>query len=105
MSIDLIRRKLMFASVAAPLLAGCASLRPGRIVHQEVRVAAPFEMPAIRVPDFSGMPRFPITDFGADRGRSARRPMPSRGPSPPPMLPAAASWWCRRAYGRPRRFT
>jgi polygalacturonase len=67
-SISFTRRKLMFAGFATPLLAGCASLRPGGIVHQEVRVAAPFDMPVIRVPDFSGMPRFPITDFGADQG-------------------------------------
>jgi polygalacturonase len=60
------RRNLVFAGVAAPLLAACASIRPRRIAHEEVRVAAPFDMPAIRVPDFSGMPRFAITDFGAD---------------------------------------
>ncbi|MBV6545662.1 glycoside hydrolase family 28 protein, partial [Ursidibacter maritimus] len=35
--------------------------------QQEVRVTAPFDMPAIRIPDFAGAPRFPITGFGADQ--------------------------------------
>ncbi|QGY45590.1 glycoside hydrolase family 28 protein [Maribellus comscasis] len=30
-----------------------------------VKVKAPFEMPAITIPDFSNCPKFPITDFGA----------------------------------------
>jgi polygalacturonase len=58
------RRKVMFAGFAVPLLAGCGSmtLRPAQT---QVRAAAPFDMPAIDIPDFSGSRRFPITDFGA----------------------------------------
>jgi len=69
-SIDVRRRRIMFAGAAMPLLAasGCSSPRAnGGMRHQEVRVAAPFEMPAIRIPDFAGMPRFAITAFGADQ--------------------------------------
>lgn len=69
-SIDVRRRRIMLAGAAVPLLAasGCSSPRAtGGLRHQEVRVAAPFEMPAIRIPDFAGMPRFAITAFGADQ--------------------------------------
>lgn len=34
----------------------------------EVKVKAPFDMPAITIPDFSKCARFPITDFGAVKG-------------------------------------
>jgi polygalacturonase len=52
-----------------PLLAACQSL-PGaqplaRLPRRQVRPDAPFDMPAIQVPDFSASRTFPITDFGA----------------------------------------
>jgi polygalacturonase len=62
------RRTVLLAGAAVPLLAACAPLPlslPNAHRQQSVRVAAPFEMPLIRVPDFSASPRFPITDFGA----------------------------------------
>ncbi len=51
-----------------PLLAACQlPRRSGALAQRSVRVQAPFEMPAIAIPDFSGSRRFPITDFGADQ--------------------------------------
>ncbi|HTN36823.1 MAG TPA: hypothetical protein VL053_07085, partial [Arachidicoccus sp.] len=34
----------------------------------EISVKAPFEMPPVKVPDFSDCPKIPITDFGAIQG-------------------------------------
>jgi polygalacturonase len=70
-SLSLSRRKALLAGLAAPLLAGCASLaglaqRP--MSYRLVRATAPFDMPAIDVPDFSSSPIFLVTDFGAVQG-------------------------------------
>ncbi|TWI49813.1 glycosyl hydrolase family 28 [Pseudoduganella flava] len=65
------RRKLILAGCVVPLLPACAAIRPAR-AYEEVHVAAPFAMPPIRIPDFAGAPRFPITDFGADQRDQAR---------------------------------
>lgn len=35
---------------------------------REITVEAPFEMPAVKYPDFANAPRFLITDFGAKQG-------------------------------------
>lgn len=62
------RRALLRAGLAVPVLAGCHSLMPktaGTLPRTDVRVTAPFPMPAIAVPDFSASPRFAITAFGA----------------------------------------
>ena len=70
------RRSLLLAGAAAPLLAACQPLaqapRGARLAQQQVRASAPFDMPAIGVPDFSGSRQFPITDFGADQNDQAR---------------------------------
>ena len=51
-----------------PVLAACQlPRRSSSVVQRRVRVAAPFDMPAIAIPDFSGSRRFPILDFGADQ--------------------------------------
>lgn len=39
-----------------------------RVIIRQVQVEAPFEMPAINMPDFSKTRAFPITDFGAIKG-------------------------------------
>jgi len=44
------------------------------LAQQTVRVPAPFDMPAIAIPDFSGSRRFSILDYGAidtDQGRTS----------------------------------
>jgi polygalacturonase len=72
------RRALLLAGASMPLLAACQSL-PGaqalaQLPRRQVRPDAPFDMPAIQVPDFSGSRTFPITDFGAapdDQGRTS----------------------------------
>lgn len=86
MSSSISRRTLLRAGFAlpvlAPVLSACQSIvqappapRPrGALAREQVRVQAPFDMPAIAVPDFSGCPRFPITDFGAaqdDQGKTS----------------------------------
>ncbi len=63
---SLSRRRVLFAGFAVPLLQGCsATLRGGAHPQRTVRANAPFDMPAIAVPDFSASPRFLITAFGA----------------------------------------
>ncbi|HEY1151354.1 MAG TPA: glycoside hydrolase family 28 protein [Pseudoduganella sp.] len=57
------RRTLLFAGLSLPLT-GCASLAQAPR-QRFVRVAAPFDMPSIAIPDFSAAPRFLITNFGA----------------------------------------
>jgi polygalacturonase len=44
------------------LLASCTN----KVSTQNIEVEAPFEMPAITIPDFSGTPEYVITDFGAE---------------------------------------
>jgi polygalacturonase len=62
------RRSVLAAGLAMPLLAACQlPQRTGGIAQRTVRAQAPFDMPAIAIPDFSGSRRFPITDFGADQ--------------------------------------
>ena len=61
------RRSVLLAGAAVPLLAACASV-PKFPVQKSVRASAPFDMPAIGVPDFSWSKRFLITDFGAVQG-------------------------------------
>lgn len=40
--------------------------------HKSIKVEAPFEMPAIVIPDFSNAPVFNIIDFGAIKGDKAK---------------------------------
>jgi polygalacturonase len=62
------RRSVLAAGLAMPLLAACQlPQRTGGIAQRTVRARAPFDMPAIAIPDFSGSRHFPITDFGADQ--------------------------------------
>jgi polygalacturonase len=70
------RRALLLAGASMPLLAACQSL-PGaqplaQLRRRQVRPDAPFDMPPIQVPDFSGSRTFPITDFGAVPDDQAR---------------------------------
>ncbi|MDT8761079.1 glycoside hydrolase family 28 protein [Sphingomonas psychrotolerans] len=58
------RRDLLAAGVALPLVAAYPA-RAGLVRHQGVRVAAPFDMPAIEMPDFGAVRGFPITEYGA----------------------------------------
>lgn len=57
------RRAMIGAAAAAPWLSGCATMRV--FASRKVPVSAPFEMPAITLPDFTAAKRFPITDYGA----------------------------------------
>jgi polygalacturonase len=70
------RRSLLLAGAALPLLGACAAAplngRSGPLARREVRASAPFDMPAIAIPDFSGRPTFSILDFGADAADQAR---------------------------------
>lgn len=51
--------------LAIILLASCDQKKVNVPIN-EVSVEAPFEMPMIKVPDFSDIQRFVITDFGAE---------------------------------------
>lgn len=56
-----------------PLLAACQlPARAGRTPQRAVTAQAPFDMPAIAIPDFGASRRFPITDFGADQNDQRR---------------------------------
>lgn len=67
------RRSVLAAGLAMPVLAACQlPRRAGGIAQRTVRAQAPFDMPAIVIPDFSDSRRFPITDFGADQKDQAR---------------------------------
>jgi polygalacturonase len=59
-----LRRDFLVAGVALPLLAACPA-RAGIVRHRSVRVAAPFDMSAIEMPDFGAARGFPITEYGA----------------------------------------
>ena len=50
-----------------PLLFSCGK-KSVPVSQETVKVEAPFEMPAINVPDFTNCPKFSITDFGAVQG-------------------------------------
>lgn len=65
------RRGVLGAGLAMPLLGGSVQARTPH-AHRQVRVAAPFDMPAIDVPDFARSRPFPITDFGAVQNDQAR---------------------------------
>jgi polygalacturonase len=58
------RRDLLAGGVALPLLAA-SPVRAGIVRHWSVRVTAPFDMPAIEIPDFGAARGFPITEYGA----------------------------------------
>lgn len=64
------RRSVLFAGLVLPLI-GMPAV-PERLPQRQVRVSAPFDMPAIAIPDFSSAPRYAITDFGAVRGDPTR---------------------------------
>lgn len=67
------RRSVLAAGLAMPLLAACRIPQAaGALAQRSVRVQAPFDMPAIVVPDFSASRRFPITEFGADEQDQGR---------------------------------
>lgn len=67
------RRSVLAAGLAMPLLAACQlPRRAGSVPQRSVRVQAPFDMPAMAIPDFSASRRFPITDFGADQNDQGR---------------------------------
>jgi len=62
---------------AGSLLAGCSTVspetgQPTPVKMNRVVVEAPFEMPAITYPDFSGCKEFLITDFGATKDDQQR---------------------------------
>lgn len=61
---SLSRRSVLYAGLSAPLLTGNAHAASG-LNQKRLSVSAPFDMPSLRVPDFSRARRFPITDFGA----------------------------------------
>ena len=60
------RRTALGVGILAPLIPGLAIASP--LPRKLVRPTAPFDMPSIGVPDFSGAKRFLITQFGADQG-------------------------------------
>lgn len=70
MTAALSRRSILYAGFAVPLFAGYAQAASG-LSHTQVSATAPFDMPSIRVPDFSKAKRFTITDFGASQGDQA----------------------------------
>ncbi|AQR75292.1 glycoside hydrolase family 28 protein [Sphingomonas sp. LM7] len=68
------RRDVLAAGAMLPLLAAAPAPAQG-VRRKAVRVAAPFDMPAIEIPDFGAVRGFPITEYGAkpDDQRANRR--------------------------------
>jgi polygalacturonase len=62
--------KLFLAGVVAFCTLGLYAFeeKASGVIVRKITVDAPFDMPAIKVPDFSQCTRLPITDFGAVRG-------------------------------------
>lgn len=50
----------------------CSCTQKSTIGNIEIKVEAPFEMPSIKVPDFTSSEKFPITDFGAVQGNQEK---------------------------------
>jgi len=56
--------KTLVLFLTGVILCAC-STRKANLKLKQIQVQAPFDMPAISYPDFSGCPEFLITDFGA----------------------------------------
>ncbi len=65
------KRYFYFTIVILVSLFACTQ-KPMPVGQQTVNVDAPFEMPEIVYPDFSGCEKFPITEFGAVQGDQAK---------------------------------
>jgi polygalacturonase len=65
------RRSLLMGACGLPMLGVDARVQAAPLPTRQVTVPAPFDMPAIAVPDFRASRRFPITDFGASPGDKA----------------------------------
>ena len=50
----------------------CSCTQKSTIGTIEIKVEPPFEMPSIKVPDFTSSEKFPITDFGAVQGNQEK---------------------------------
>ncbi|MCP8898274.1 glycoside hydrolase family 28 protein [Gilvimarinus xylanilyticus] len=62
------RRAFLHGALSMAALAGCTStalVKKQAMPMEEINVSAPFAMPTLRIPDFSGRPSYRITDFGA----------------------------------------
>jgi polygalacturonase len=59
------RRAVLMGGASLPLLGGCAGTH--LFTYRKLSVPAPFAMPDIQVPDFSGAKHFPIADYGASQ--------------------------------------
>lgn len=66
------RREVILGACASPFLPIAAQARRPALPLRRMRVAAPFAMPGIGVPDFSGTRRFDITAFGATANDAQR---------------------------------
>ncbi|MFS1704638.1 glycoside hydrolase family 28 protein [Alteromonas sp. AMM-1] len=66
---SLSRRRLLQGSLACLALPGCTAVKmnsqPIKPATQFVAIDAPFDMPAIEIPDFTDVANFNIRDFGA----------------------------------------
>ncbi|WP_276167426.1 glycoside hydrolase family 28 protein [Zobellia alginiliquefaciens] len=60
------RYKLIVFSILS-LSISCVK-KQSTVEVDEIKIKAPFEMPSIKIPDFSNCKKFLITDFGAEKG-------------------------------------
>lgn len=68
------RASIFFPLIGIIVIFACSDAHHP-VATREVQVKAPFPMPAIKIPDFTGCTRFSITDFGADslsQGKTSR---------------------------------
>ncbi|MGY5354497.1 glycoside hydrolase family 28 protein [Wenyingzhuangia sp. IMCC45467] len=61
------KKVIFLLSITATLLYACNN-KKATIAFDEIKVAAPFEMPTIKIPNFSNCEQFSIIDFGAVKG-------------------------------------
>ncbi len=65
------RKQILLLGLLVSLLLNSCKNDQNRLKIKELKVEAPFEMPNIKIPDFSNCKRFLITDFGAILGNQS----------------------------------
>ena len=65
-------KRILLLSLFIPFILFSFSKDDGTVIIRDVKVEAPFEMPFIKIPDFSNCRQFSITNFGAVPGNQEK---------------------------------
>ncbi len=66
--IKIANKRLGFILILLIVQLSCKKATEKAVTIKEIIVEAPFEMPAVKYPDFANAPKFSITDYGAKQG-------------------------------------